>query len=224
MFPEPIAVSVGVYWLSVSQLSSSSIMMGGDFSRGGGEVIVENNIFPAITPIYSDKYGTQWSPDHTNGNVNCTFAVEKSAGSGSWSPWMPDNGYWPTNTSGNAQQLITWNPHLSPPFNNGGTYLPMIRVLVGSQSFLDAVRKPDGSSQLYPNLKILATPTTSSADFQFDALQESTLFELFDVFGKSLQRQQLSAGQASFLVDMQKYPAGIYFARLGWESLKVIKN
>jgi photosystem II stability/assembly factor-like uncharacterized protein len=75
-----------------------------------------------------------------------------------------------------------------------------------------------------PKLTILSNPITFSADFQFDALQEPEVFELFDALGRSASRQQLPAGQTSLHVDMQHYPAGIYFAHLSGESVKVIKN
>ena len=73
------------------------------------------------------------------------------------------------------------------------------------------------------NFKLLSNPITSSADFQFDALKEPTVFELFDALGRSVLRQQLPAGQATLHVDMQKYPTGIYFARLSGNTVRVVK-
>jgi hypothetical protein len=64
-------------------------------------------------------------------------------------------------------------------------------------------------------LSILSNPISTSADFQFDALKAPTPFELFDALGRTLYRKELSSGQTSLHLDMQKYPAGIYFARLG---------
>jgi len=55
-------------------------------------------------------------------------------------------------------------------------------------------------------------------------LTRQTRFELFDALGRSLLRRELPAGQTSLHVDMQAFPVGIYFARLGGESVKVIKN
>jgi len=78
--------------------------------------------------------------------------------------------------------------------------------------------------QVTQKFSLLTNPTTSSADFQFSALQEPAVFELFDALGRSFLRRELPAGQASLHVDMQSYPAGIYFAQLGGESCKVIKN
>jgi hypothetical protein len=86
--------------------------------------------------------------------------------------------------------------------------------------FTNAVHQnPESNLKLF----IISNPITSSADFQFDALQEPTLFELFDALGRSVFHQQLPAAQASLRIDMQKYPAGIYIARLGGETVRVIK-
>jgi len=76
---------------------------------------------------------------------------------------------------------------------------------------------------LQSNVRVTFNPISSSADFQFDALKKPTVFELFDILGRSLLRQQVSAGQASLHVNMQNMPAGIYFARLGGETVRFIK-
>jgi hypothetical protein len=73
------------------------------------------------------------------------------------------------------------------------------------------------------DLTLFPNPITTTADFQFNALKEASVFEVFDLLGRSLLRQQLPAGQAALHVNMQNYPSGIYFARLGGESVKVIK-
>jgi hypothetical protein len=73
-------------------------------------------------------------------------------------------------------------------------------------------------------LSLLSNPITTSADFQFDALKEASVFEVFDLLGRSLLRQEVSAGQESLHLDMQQYPPGIYFARLGTETLRFIKE
>ncbi len=131
-FPKAMAVPAGVYWLSVSQLALDNFMMGGDLSRGGAVINVADSITPQITPIYSSPYGTQWSPTQNSGDVICTYALEVPAGSGNWQRWMPQTGWWPTNTEGNTHQAISWNPTVSAPYNKGGSFLPMIRVMVGS--------------------------------------------------------------------------------------------
>ncbi len=70
---------------------------------------------------------------------------------------------------------------------------------------------------------LLSNPITSSADFQFEALKAPVVFELFDLLGRQLLHQELFAGQTSLHLDMQHYPAGIYFARLGNETVWFIK-
>src|SRR5579883_1863058 len=115
-FPRPIALQPGTYWLSVSQLSTQSFMMGGDLSRGSGAVTVASQTSPHIVPIYSDPYGTQYSATENNGDVSCAFALEVPAGSGAWQLWMPDTGYWPTNSRGRGQQAISFSPGLTAPY------------------------------------------------------------------------------------------------------------
>jgi photosystem II stability/assembly factor-like uncharacterized protein len=73
-------------------------------------------------------------------------------------------------------------------------------------------------------LSVLSNPVTSSADFEFSALHDQQILELFDMLGRSVLRQQLEAGEFRLYIDMEKYPAGIYVARLGTESVKLIKK
>jgi hypothetical protein len=129
-FPGPIELSPGVYWLSVSQLSTNSYALGGDISRGGGAIVVADSLNPVIAPIYSDPYGTQYSPDHNSGDISCAYAVETPAGSGLWSPLMPTRGNW---TSG----LLD----ITAPFVGAGTVAPMIRVVMNKPSLRSGVEE-----------------------------------------------------------------------------------
>jgi photosystem II stability/assembly factor-like uncharacterized protein len=70
---------------------------------------------------------------------------------------------------------------------------------------------------------IVSNPTYSTAEFLFDEVKDETLFELFDALGRSICRQQVSPGQTLLHIGMQKYPAGIYFARLGTETIRFVK-
>lgn len=70
---------------------------------------------------------------------------------------------------------------------------------------------------------ILSNPVASSASFQFGALKSQTPFELFDALGRLLLRKELVAGQSSLHLDIQQFPAGIYFARLEGEMLRFVK-
>ena len=100
--------------------------------------------------------------------------------------------------------------------NNTGVYRARL-----SDFGVDAVSA--SSTKNISKFSILSNPITTSAGFQFDALKESSNFELFDLLGRSVLRQQLSAGQSSLHLEMLKYPAGIYFARLGGETVRFIK-
>lgn len=74
------------------------------------------------------------------------------------------------------------------------------------------------------NIHLISNPISSSADFQFDPLNSSISFQLFDLLGRAIYHEQLPAGQTSFHLDMQKYPSGIYFARLGNETVRFVKE
>ncbi len=144
-FPHPIILTggadagsnKGIYWMSVSQLSLNNMMMGGDVSRGGGLIRQWDPqlITPHIDPIYSSKYGTQWKSTETNtGDISCVWAVEVTAGSGSWAPWTPNVGWWPTNALAGLPLAWATNPN-SAYMIKAGSYTPMIRPIV-SQSVL----------------------------------------------------------------------------------------
>jgi photosystem II stability/assembly factor-like uncharacterized protein len=70
---------------------------------------------------------------------------------------------------------------------------------------------------------LLSNPLTSSADFKFEPLKEPTPLELFDLLGRQLLRREIAAGEGSLHIDMQSYPAGVYFARLGGETIRFAK-
>jgi photosystem II stability/assembly factor-like uncharacterized protein len=66
-------------------------------------------------------------------------------------------------------------------------------------------------------------PIVSSADFQFVSLKSSESFELFDLLGRQILHKEIPAGESSLHIDMQSYPAGVYFARLGGETIRFAK-
>ena len=99
-------------------------------------------------------------------------------------------------------------------------YNVIIKTIDGGDPPVNTVKN---TQQEVFSLKIIANPISFSADFQFAALKQGEVFELFDLVGRSLLRQQLPAGQASLHLDMQKYPAGIFFARLGSETVRFAK-
>jgi hypothetical protein len=154
-FPTPIILpggsesnSKGIYWLSCSQLATTTTMMGADVSRGGGTIREWDplEITPHIEPIYDDPYGTQWSTGSNNGNVSCVWALEVTPGSGSWGPWTPNIGWWPTNDVGSSSSPLTTTNTSGVPlswftlpnagyFIDGGSWTPMLRPIV-SQSVL----------------------------------------------------------------------------------------
>jgi len=80
--------------------------------------------------------------------------------------------------SGDNLVMILFYPY------NSYFYLPIGNLLA-------SVSPASNSNVLF---SLLSNPITTSADFRFDALKEPTVFELFDLLGRSLLRQQVLAG------------------------------
>jgi len=188
-FPRPIVVPAGSYWLSISQLGLSNMMIGGDLSRGSGIIKTADAISPVITPLYSDPYGTQVAPGMNTGNISCSYALEVPAASGNWQKWMPEAGYWPTNTSGSGKQSISWDPNLSAPYNRGGSFLPMIRVMVGSTGSIHSAvvsRQANNFSfgEIYPNPLMIRSIT---AQLHFTTSEEGIVsLMIYDELGRQV--------------------------------------
>ena len=224
-FPKAIVVPAGVYWLSVSQLSRDNFMMGGDISRAGGVIQVADSIAPQISPMYSSPYGTQYSPKENNGDVSCAFALETPAGSGNWSQWMPQKGWWPANPLGSAHQAITINPQLTAPYVKAGSYLPMIRVMVGSIESENAEVRSErpnnfGFESISPNP--LST-SSGSAELNFTLSEDGqVLLTIYDEIGREIRtlvNNKLEIGNHTAHWDVKDasghfVSAGIYLCRL----------
>jgi hypothetical protein len=171
-FPKPIVLEPGTYWLSVSQLSLSSMMLGGDASRGGAQLRVDDPLSPQNVPIYSNPYGTQWSADHNNGDVSCAFAKESTAGSGSWEPFMPPSGNWP-------ESAARFMP---------GTFIPMIRAIMGSGAPSSSVASVSTNELLFASYPNPFTPGSGYVDLNF-VLPSSTQTTLiiYDEMGREVR-------------------------------------
>jgi len=228
-FPKPIVLPAGIYWAAVSQIAPRCMQLGGDISRGGGQLASVLSTFPRIGSTYSsDLYGTQWGsePADNSGNMRCTFAVEIPAGSGNWKPMMPDSGLWPTMDS---SYPLFWHflPNLDRmPWNGAGTYLPMIRPMIG-QFF----SPPSGISatSAMPMFGLVANypnpfdPTSTSTTITFTLPKQSAVSlivsnTLGDVV-KTLVNSTFSAGPHSVGWDGRDergamVPPGVYFVRL----------
>jgi hypothetical protein len=214
-FAKPVLLPAGIHWLSVSQLALNSFTMGGDLSRGAGQIVVADSNEPQITPVYNDPYGTQWSPDHNNGDVSCAFAVETPASSGQWQPWMPAKGVWPTNASGSAHQDVAWNPHLSAPYDNAGSFLPMIRVISGShtneKNHIASDDNKDISIHMEADFVSITNPLVSSIKVT-----------LFDLLGRISEEREIAPGEKGIFLK-EKLPRQVFIGIHFGNSFKVFK-
>ncbi len=242
-FAKPIILEKGTYWIAASQLSPHNMELGGDFSRGGGQIVSTNNRTPRIQPTYGSSlstmsYGTQWGsgPGDNNGGMSCSFAVETPAGSGNWKPMMPDSGWWPAMVSSNGLQPIIRISD-SQPWTGVGTYLPMIRPMIAQ-----SIEPPFGVSAnpatvfgLGPNYPNPFDPNETSAAISFTLPTQATVsLTICNIMGevvKTLVNAVRLAGTHSVWWDGRDergatVPAGLYFVSLqsidGHATVKLI--
>lgn len=97
----------------------------------------------------------------------------------------------------------------------------IIKTIDGGGDLINSIRS---NVPVDHSLFIDNNPTHNSANFWFAELTEQTRFQLFDILGSPIFNEHLPAGKASLHVDMQKYPSGIYLARLGNETVRFIKE
>jgi hypothetical protein len=224
-FPQPIPLQPGTYWVSVSQLSVGNMYLYGNISRGGGQIVRAGKTSPAIAPIYTSRYGTQWGsgPGDNNGNVSCSFAMEMPAGSGNWKPWMPDSGLWPVMDSSSS---LVWGfiPSFDKPYIGAGTYLPMIRAIFAGNPTSAVKTSPVipnfGLDPNYPN-PFEPTDHYTKISYTLDAegLTTLTISNILGDVVKTLVNANVTDGTHSVLWDGRDengafVSAGTYFISL----------
>ena len=229
-FPKPIVLpgggdagaTKGIYWMAVSQLGMVNMDVGGDLSRGGGVINVEDALTPTITPLYQSKYGTQWGPgpDDNNGDVSCVWAIEVTAGSGAWAKWMPGSGYWPTMANGGTP--VSWTTSLKQSIPIwGGSYTPMIRPLV-SQSVLLPVELLYLHGNAKDGAAVLTWATASEKDnacFYIERRNVKATDDFFTKVGRVFSKQGTSSTETGYgFIDRDVTP-GTYTYRLIQEDV-----
>ncbi|HET6401347.1 MAG TPA: FlgD immunoglobulin-like domain containing protein [Candidatus Kapabacteria bacterium] len=234
IFPKPIILPKGIYWMAVSQLNSFvSMDLGGYFSRGGGQFVTTSVSAPRIQSTYGPSssmmsYGTQWgsSPADNNGNVGCSFAMETPAGSGNWKPLTPDTGWWPAMTASSGMSPIIIAKIDSLPWTGTGTYLPMIRPMVGLWTDItfgvsaSPLAPAFGFQPNYPNpFDPNEASTTISFTLPAQAPVSLTICNIMGNVVKTLVNAAMPAGMHSVSWDGRDehgaiVPAGIYFVTL----------
>jgi hypothetical protein len=129
-FAQPIPLTGGLsYWMSVTQFMRSNMELGGSFARGGAAVVRAGDPSPQISQIYTSPYGTQWGSGAADNNGNAIGSFDLEIGD------QNDNDNWVS--FGSAMNLTD---HLQPLFHIGdtspwvgaGTYIPMIRPILGA--------------------------------------------------------------------------------------------
>jgi hypothetical protein len=133
-FSKPVSVPAGDYWLVVSQLGLDNMAVGADISRSGFDMIVSGDS-PKYEYIHRSPYGTQYDTTKNSGDISRAIAFEVPAGSGNWKPFKPEYG--------KVAEGFAWS----------GSYIPMIRPLVGNGKLVASVRSKAEVTSVtaYPN-------------------------------------------------------------------------
>ncbi len=220
-FPEPVLLSGGAsYRLSVEQVSDNNMELGGNFDRGGAQIVRTGNSIPQSSLIYTSPYGTQWGTGASDNNANAIGAFDLEIGEGSFN-WIP---YSSAMTSpDNFQPLLHIGDTL--PWIGAGTYIPMIRPILGPVPPQSAVNAGEGIPDFvlepcYPN-PFDPSATSTSITFTLDA-QSQTSLTICNVLGKvvsTVLNADLTTGSHIIAWDGRDengaiVPAGTYFVIL----------
>ncbi|MEP7235650.1 MAG: FlgD immunoglobulin-like domain containing protein, partial [Ignavibacteriota bacterium] len=175
-------------------------------------------------------YGTNVGGGTNTGDVSCSYALETPAASGQWQMWMPKNGFWPANTEGNGSQEYSWGPNLSAPYNRGGAFLPMIRVMVGSFSPGQArvEKKPESDFAIIESYPNPFTPSSGSAQLNFTLSEDGHVsLIIYNEIGSEIRKifnGKMEKGTHSAQWDGKNEQgvfvhSGIYFCRFNQNGM-----
>ncbi len=67
-------------------------------------------------------------------------------------------------------------------------------------------------------------PNSSISEFRFSTLEAQKIFQIYDILGKELFHTLIPAGESKLQINLQTYNPGVFFARLGNNTVKLIKN
>ena len=108
-------------------------------------------------------------------------------------------------------------------WNDGNTENPRTVTITSDTAFM-AIFSPASSLQevnarefaLYPN------PAKSFVTLEFEALDENTLLQIFDINGRKVRTFDLKAGQETLRIDLGDLPKGVYTIMVGNATKKLI--
>jgi hypothetical protein len=221
------------YGLTCSAIGDTIYFIGGDLGLPDFPVLNIVEAFDTKTNTWSTPIttGTFTARQYlTSSVVNGKIYVMGGDTAGTINPvntlevFDPSNNTWSTpKTTG----VFTPRMNLSSSVVDGNIYtfggyrphkeLNTVEVLYPS---FDDVSSPIKDQKI----SLLSTIVTNSADFQFGIHQSNIKFELYDVIGRLIVRFEIPEGETSLHLNVQKYPAGIYFARIGSEIARFIKK
>ena len=122
-----------------------------------------------------------------------------------------------TATANEGYRFLTWN--------DGNSENPRTVTVTSDTTFM-AIFTASGSSSLqevnarefvlYPN------PAKNFVTLEFEALEENTLLQIFDINGRRVRTLDLKAGVENLRIDVSDLPKGIYTVMIGNTTKKLI--
>lgn len=102
----------------------------------------------------------------------------------------------------------------------GGFFGTLLKTIDGGGPPLSAVdlKSPDG--------QVTGIPNPSSDYFQvvFAGVEHSLYIEVFDALGRRMVKEVIAPQTSSHRLDVRSYPPGVYYARLGSQTVRFIKQ
>ena len=222
-FPQPILLAGGLsYWISVNQFRINNMELGGNFARGGAQIVRENSTESQISPIYTSAYGTQWGSGGADNNGNPIGVFDLGTGDETF-----NNNWIPFGSAMNSTDYLQPLLHIgdTSPWVGAGTYIPMIRPILGavppqSGVMIAPAVQSFSLEQNYPNpFNPSAIPTVISYQLPEQGLVSLTICNVLGDIVKTLVNAPEVAGAHSVLWDGRDengvfVPAGTYFLSL----------
>jgi len=169
LFPQPVELKAGAYWISISQLSNAGFALAASASRAGARITHHHTDHAGIwglagTTLLIDKNLRVLTLQRNLENNNL-FAYENGAGGGGWNQFTPTVGrfaYPHFNYQG-------YNPETTDLTMTQGSWLPLIRPYFGHKVYGTAPNEYQWCNIIWPPVELLS----------FDGAVRETSIDLF---------------------------------------------
>jgi len=190
-----------------NNLSDSTFFFDSDTLAAGTykiEVEADNGTFSPKCPAYDYSNITVLEKPQLNipdTVLNTPNGVVLDAGPGNYYEWRKNgfvlsfNRYFSPKTTGDYLAIV--NPYITGPCNDSAYFYFDLSASIQVNE--------DGNFNVYPN------PTNEIVFVEFNEnLNQHTYFEIYDLTGKLVLKESLSAGVSKFKIDLRKLNSGAY--------------